>query len=385
MSVERHDPARTKRLVVRALLVAVAAIVVVNLIAYALDNAAGARRGPQSSSYTTSGEGLAGYADLLARAGHPVERVRTPLAEEAPDPRTTLVLLDPGPVVSEEADAVADFVAAGGRLITGGPSAPGWVEDVTVDSPQWGPTGPQRAQVAAPVAEVAGVGDVRTSGAGEWAEPASGLPVLAGDGAVVATVESSGRGRIVLLADTAVLHNGLLAADDNAAFGLQAAGPAARPVLFAESVHGYDAAGGLAAVPDRWRWALAGLLLATLVGMVARGRRLGPPEEAARPLPPPRRAYADALGGILARTKDPETVAAKLRSAIRLRVARRTGLAADAGNVAVAKAAAGVGLSQRQLGALERTGATEEDLVVLGRALAHLEGSSGKNDVGGGL
>ena len=385
MSVEPHDPARTKRLLVRGLVAAALLIVAVNAIGYVLDDASGARRGPRSSSYTTSHEGLAGYADLLSRAGHPVERVRSSLAEEPPPPESTLVLLDPGPVDPDAARAVAEFVSAGGRLLTGGTSAPGWIDELVVQPPQWAPAGPVSATVAAPAAEVGGVTEVRASGSGAWADPASGLPVLAGDGSVVATVETAGAGRVVMLADPTLLHNELLASADNAAFGLQAAGEEGRPVLFAESVHGYTAAGGLAAVPDRWLWALTGLFLATLVYMVARGRRLGPPEDAARPLPPPRRDYADALGGIHARTRDASAVANKLRAAIRRRVAARAGLGADASDAEIARAAHGLGMSQRQLGALERAQATEEELLVLGRALASLEGEAKRRNEGIGV
>ena len=388
MNAERQPPpSRTKQLVTRGIVIAIGAIVAINVIAYALDDAGGARRGPESSSYTTSGEGLAAYADLLTRAGHPVKRLRTPLADEAPPSQATLVLLDPGAVVTEEARAVAEFVSAGGVLITGGPSAPGWLEDITVDPPQWAPAGPEELAVSAPAPEVAGVTEVRASGAGHWVEPASGLPVLGEEGTIVATVEASGRGRVVMLADTAILHNRLLAAADNAAFGLQAAGASGRPVLFAESVHGYEAAGGLAAVPDRWLWALTGLFVATLVLMVARGRRLGPPDETARPLPPPRRAYADALGGILARTKETSVVAEKLRGAVRRRIAARAGLSADASDTEITRAAQAMGLSQRQLGALERAQAGEEDLVVLGRALASLQHNETRprDEIGAGL
>ena len=386
VSVAPHDPERTKRLVVRSLIVLVVALVVVNVVAYLLDRAGGARRGPQSSSYTTSGEGLAAYADLLARAGHPVARLRAPLAEAGPNPRTTLVLLDPGPVVPSEARALDEFVTDGGRLIVGGPTAAAWVADVVADEPRWAVGGPESSTVAAPTPEVAGVDGVRTSGVGQWSDPASGLPVLAGDDGVVATVESVEDGRVVMLADSAILHNELLAFAGNAAFGLQAAGETGRPVMFAESVHGYAGAGGLAAIPDRWLWALTGLLLATFVLMLAKGRRLGPPEEPGRPLPPPRRDYADALGGILARTREASTVADRLRTAIRHRVAARAGLGAGATGEEVGRAAQSLGLSQRQLGALERPDASEEDLVVLGRALAELESRKRRNEeIGAGL
>src|SRR3954447_15126732 len=51
--------------------------------------------GPASSSYATSPRGLAAYASLLGRSGHPVRRLRTAVAGERPSTRDTLVVLDP--------------------------------------------------------------------------------------------------------------------------------------------------------------------------------------------------------------------------------------------------------------------------------------------------
>jgi hypothetical protein len=47
----------------------------------------------------------------------------------------------------------------------------------------------------------------------------------------------------------------------------------------------------------------AGLALAALVALWGLGRRLGPPEDAERPLPPPRAEFVDALAAALERTK----------------------------------------------------------------------------------
>ena len=372
MNIEAHDSDRTKRLVARGLLIALTAVVVVNVTGFVLDEVGGARQGPESSSYTTSGAGLAAYADLLARSGHPVARLRDELDDGNLPTYATLVLLDPGGSTAAQRRALETFVEGGGRLIIGGASAAAWLDRVVVQIPAWAPSGPETASVTAPAPEVTGVREVRTAAGGQWSDPASALPVLAGGGGVVAAVETVGAGRVVLLADPSLLQNGLLAHADNAAFGLQAAGQPNRPVFFAESVHGYTAE-GLAAVPRRWLWALGGLLVAALVYMAAKARRLGPPEEPARPLPPPRRDYAEALGGILARTRDATPVANKLRKAIRARLARTAGLVPGADGAELERAARAAGLSQVQIGALEREQATEEDLVTLARALARLE------------
>ena len=132
------------------------------------------------------------------------------------------------------------------------------------------------------------------------------------------------QGRIALLADTSPLQNRLLDEADNAALALALGGRG--PLTFVESVHGYGPARGLAAVPARFGWALIGLLLAALVFMFARGRRLGPPERERRELPPPRRAYVDSLAATMARGKAREEAVAPVRAEARGRLARRAGL-----------------------------------------------------------
>ena len=367
------DPARNTRLLKRGLLGAVVVIVVLNLIAYIADEAGGARRGPPSSSYTTSPEGLAAYADLLVQAGHPVARLQTDLVDQQPPPDATVVMLDPGEVSFDEAKALGEFVAAGGRLVAGGRSFPGWLEEIVLTRPVWSPGGSRTVGVAAPAPEVAGIREVRTSEAGYWSYPGSTLPVLATPGSVVASVETVERGRVVLLADSTILHNELIDQADNAAFGLQAAGRASRPVVFVESIHGYGTTGetGLAAIPDRWLWALTGILLATFVYMWARGRRLGPPEEPHRALPPPRHDYVNALGGILARTRDLSTVGETLQRGLRNRLVRRAGGATS--DEEIERAAAFVEMSNDDTRVLRERPENEEDLMVLARAVATLE------------
>ena len=113
---------------------------------------------------------------------------------------------------------------------------------------------------------------------------------------------------------------------DDAAFGLAIAGAPSRPVSFEEAVHGYGEARGLAALPTRWKWALGGLLLAALVAVAARFRRLGPPEPTPVPPQPPRRAHVDALGSALARTGRPAEAAGPVQAQARTLVLTRARL-----------------------------------------------------------
>ena len=187
--------------------------------------------------------------------------------------------------------------------------------------------------------------------------------------ALLATVATLGRGRVVALADPSPLQNRLLATADNAGFGLAAAGDG-RTVVFAEGAHGYGEASGLGAIPGRWQAALVGLTLAALLGVVAAGRRLGPPEDAARPLPPARREYVDAVAVSLARTNRPAEALGPLQAAARARLARRAGLPPTASEPQLRAAAARLGWSAPETDALFAPARTAVEVVAAGSALA---------------
>ena len=327
--------------------------------------------GPTSSSYATAGDGLAAYAELLARHGHPVDRLRTSLDEATLDPGTTLVIADPGTVTPEEVQALARFVGAGGRLIAAGGDAAPVLAGLPGGGPEWDDAGVRSARVLAPAPEAATVTTVESAGGGSWRRAGGTLPLLGDGDRLLATVASVGAGRVVALADASPLQNRLLARADNAAFALAAAG-AGRPVAFAEAQHGYGRGTGIGAIPARWRWALAGGVLAALTWMWARGRRLGPADDVERPAPPPRRAYVDAMAGALARTRQPEVVAAPLQERARRRLAARAGLPVEATEEELRRAARELHLPDEEADALFHPSRTDEDVLAVGRALAQL-------------
>ena len=187
---------------------------------------------------------------------------------------------------------------------------------------------------------------------GAWEELGGALPILATPAGPVAAVAEQDAGRAVLLADAAPLHNDALARADNAAFGLAAAGGADRPVVFLETVHGYGEATGLAALPGRALWVLAGLALAALALVWSMARRLGPAEDEARALAPPRRDYVEALAAALAATGDREGVAGAAARGARLRLEARAGLPPGADDAALREAAARFGLDAAETAAL---------------------------------
>jgi hypothetical protein len=332
----------------------------------AIDRLAPEPSGPHGSSYATAPEGAAAYAELLHRAGQPVRRIRTPLAEEAPDPGWTLAVLEPDRVEPDEAVAVRRFVEAGGRLVATG-STSRWLAQVFDAAPAWGPGAPGRAQVVAPVPETAGVTAVAFAAGGRWETLGGALPVLAGPDGPVAAVAEQGKGRAVLLADGSAFSNARLAHADNARFALDAAG--GRPVAFLETVHGYGEATGLAALPARALWVLAGLALAALALVWSVARRFGPPEEEAAALAPPRRDYVEAVATALAATGDARGVADAAARGARRRLAERAALPPAADEPALRAAAERFGLDDAETDALFGEG----DAVAAGRALAKLE------------
>src|SRR4051812_2215963 len=97
MNATRERLARVP-LAARVVIGVVVALVVVKLGARALDQSVGGGEpsGAPSSSFATAPAGLAGYADLLRRWGHPITRQRGDLLDATLAPSSTLMVLDPG-------------------------------------------------------------------------------------------------------------------------------------------------------------------------------------------------------------------------------------------------------------------------------------------------
>jgi len=245
-----------------------------------------------------------------------------------------------------------------------------WLARVLDAPPQWAPSGPGRATVVVPAPETAGVESVTFAESGRWDELGGALPILATPDGPVAAVAESGAGRVVLLADASPLSNRELARTDDAAFGLAVAGGERRTVAFLETVHGYGESTGLAALPARALWVLAELALAALALVWSMARRLGPPEDEARRLAPPRRDYVEAVAAALAASGDRRGVGEAAARGARRQLEVRAGLRAGAGDPALREAAARLGLDDSETAAVLGDG----DELAAGRALAKLEG-----------
>ena len=352
----------------KTVVVVLAVVVGVDVALQAVDRLSGGRPGgPTSSSYATADTGLGAYAELLARAGHPVERARKRAAGADLAPGTTVVVLDPDAVDSRDRVALKAFLDRGGRLLAGGWDSADWLGEVIGGRLEQAPAGTGLMEPLAPVPEVAGVRRVASAGDGAWTETGAALPVLG----LLAVADVHG-GRALLLADTSPLQNDLLAHEDNAALGLALAGPKDRPVMFLEGYHGYGQASGFDAIPNSWLVALGLLAAAALAFMLARGRRLGPPELPARELPPPRREYVESLGATLARTRWPAEAIEPVVRHVREEVTRRGALADAASEDDLVAAATRLGITPEDARAVLRP-ARPVDVLAAGRALAVLE------------
>jgi hypothetical protein len=349
----------------------VAGVIVLNLGLTALRSATGGTPGgPASSSYATASDGAAAFALLLARAGHDVVRERVTPHRVVLGSHDTVVVLDAPFVLPADAIALRRFLLRGGRLIASSDQT-SWLRLVVDRPPEWDAHSVTLARPLVPIAELQGVRRIESAGNGAWIRAGGAIPALGDRQESILAVAAVGPGRALLLADSSPLQNAYLGRADNARLANSLAGASSRRVVFFETYHGYGRGTGIGAIPRRWQVAILLAGLAALVFMLARVRRLGPPEDAARPFAPSRREYVDALAATLVRTREPGDALADVRREIRDRVTRRGGLPPDAPDVDVGAAAARLGLTSEEVKSVLRSEPPFDELAI-GRAFARI-------------
>jgi hypothetical protein len=361
---------------VRAGLAVVAVVASAAVLVQAFDASLGGSTGggERSSSYATGPDGVAAWAELLERFGHRVEHRRESIGSGDLDADSTLVVLDPDALDDRATRAARTFVESGGLLVAGGAQLVGALSPVVPDPPRAVATSRHVFDDIAPGVGLDGVRTVRADGGTAW-RVGGGVDVLvAGGDDVLLARATVGRGSVLLLADATVVHNRAIAAVDNAAVALFLAGGATRTVVFAEHEHGYGSAGGLGALPRRWQWALVLLGAATVAAMWARGRRLGPPEDTARTLPPPRAAYVEAIAVTLQRADARDDVAERVSSAVRARLAARGALGPEPPRERLVEQARHARLTEHEIRVVLDGARDDADLLAAGRALAAVQG-----------
>lgn len=248
-----------------------------------------------SSSFATDQGGLAAYAELLRRYGVDVEQQRGPIDIAIPSD-ATLFVVDPPSLDGTDRASLREHVLGGGRLVVGGPE-PTSLGELGDSPPTWARATHDRWDPR-PLLDTEQ--PVVTANEGEWSDPGSTEVIVGTNASALVLVERVGDGEVVYLADSGPLTNDLIDTSANAAFALALVGDRTTAV-FAEGIHGYDAASGWRAIPSRWKTALGGLLLAGLLYAWSRGTRFGPVEQPSREFDPPRAEYVEALGSTLVR------------------------------------------------------------------------------------
>jgi hypothetical protein len=357
--------------------VVVGGLIVANVVAQGIDRAVGGDQpgGASGSSYATAPDGLAAFSTLLTHYGYDVEQRRGSLSKRPLPANATVFVLDPLALTNEDEGTLLQFVTNGGRLVIGG-QAPFYLRNFRDRPPTWQREGLTSWTQIGPL--FAGVHDIEAAGLGSWSSPGSGTTIIGTDDTALLTHEAVGQGEMLFLADASPLENGYLGSADNAAFGLGLAGDPSRPVVFPEGTHGYGASRGLAALPNRWKVALILVAVAALAFVWSRARRFGPPDRAARDLPPARAEYVQALSITLERTHDQAGALLPAQRWARARLAARAGLGAQPNDEELSRAARSFGCTSEETLALLAPVSDDASILALGRAVARVSGDGRK-------
>ncbi|HJR92881.1 MAG TPA: DUF4350 domain-containing protein [Acidimicrobiia bacterium] len=354
----------------RTLLWLAGGIVALNVVVWAASSltSGGAVAGPEGSSFVTTAQGSAAAAGMFERLGLTVERSRLPLDEVELSPGGTLMLVDiaGAEYTPAEVNAVIEFMERGGFLVLAGQTE--LVERLFTDPSSWRSAGGDAAAPVTPPLDPALFDDARLSGFGSLEVSDGDIPIWAtAEGTVVAVTRPVGDGWFSWVADSAPFHNGQIGAGDTAVAVFHLLQPDG-PVVFDEYRHGFRQDAGLwAVIPPNWRRMLWLAGATGVLALVAYARRLGPPHDVRRRLPPTRAAYLDAVAGLMSRAGATEEALRTLRAEGRDRLAARA-----FGGAELAAVAAGAGLDEEATRAVLGDDVGEGTLMAADRALAIL-------------
>lgn len=336
------------------------------------------RREASRASVDEGASGFSAWVALLEEAGVEVVRRTSPPSAGDLDPGATMVALDTGPLTEADGRALQTFVARGGRVVAGGEMPSATVEAIADAAPRrFAPdaSAPQRPLV--PALETRGVRAVSAAGPFRWKSAGPALPVL-GDGSgplLISRGLGDEGGEVALLADSSALTNAQLDRDSNALFAVNLAiADDRRRVEFVEVVDAGVLSGdeGFGALPDSWAWGFAGLVLAGLVLVASRLRRLGPPVEEPTAGGAARIGYVDSMASLLARSGSLGSATDPVRRAARQRIAERAGIPDSGGGDMLAEQARRIGIPADEAAALTAEGDDPEASIKAGRALSRV-------------
>jgi hypothetical protein len=354
----------------RTLLCLFGGIVALNLIVWAATSlsSGGSVSGPDGSTFVTTRDGSAAVAGMLERLGIEVVRSRLPLDEAALSSETTLVLIDVAAAdyTTSELRALEEFLDAGGSVVVAG--ATEVVGRLLPDASVWRSQGGSIAHPRGPLLEEDSFQSVLLSGFGSFEVSNSDTPIWVTDGEeAVAVARSVGDGFFAWVADSYPFHNDGIGQEESAVAIYRLLDPSGT-VVFDEVRHGFRQNGGLwLVIPANWRRMLGLAGVVALLGLIAYARRLGPPHDFRRRLPPSREAYLEAVAGIMSRAGASADATEVIRTEARARLRARTSEGAD-----LAEVAAAAGLDGRETEAILGESRDDETLMAADGGLAIL-------------
>ena len=226
-----------------------------------------------ASSFDTSSRGVSALAQLLAGRRHPIRQLNVPVRSASLPLPGTLFVLDPQATLTNELPAIDRYLAAGGSVVLAGRPAVGTLRVLLGRGPLplWQAATPGPSRAGAPVPQNYAARTVISNTGGSWRtttttgvagpKPGQVRTLVGGTRGALALIADVGRGRLVLLASSSPLDNGLLARGDDAAFALDLAGPAGTAVAFDEYDHLQTSSGsGIAGLPATGKPACYSLL-----------------------------------------------------------------------------------------------------------------------------
>lgn len=347
---------------------------------------------PDETPYDPAGvgpTGLRGVVDLLRAVDVEVE-----VSAGLPPDTDTRVFVPVDQLGEQRRSELLDWVRAGGTLVVAGRTS-ALHGLVGVSDPLGGLGVTSRALACGGQLDPLDLGVVGEVANRSW----DGLQVPAGaaacglddDGFAWLVVMEEGDGHVIALANVEPLTNHLLARADNAvlAAALLAPGPGQRVHVVPRPAVGEGDTDLLDLIAPQVFQGLLVLLVATLLGLVAVGRRLGPP--VAERLPPVVAAaeLATSLGGLLHRAGDRPATAARLRHDARAVAAQRLGLPLGSAPPVLVEhlvVRTGIDAALARLAMFDDPVSDDGDLLAVARAArqvrAHLDADAGLSHAG---